>query len=157
LLGESRSQPSFPLPQELPPRTESYALSIKQPWAALIVAQVKTIEVRTWSTQIRGRIWIHAGKVPDSRPAGWQYVSTPALEAAAQQLGGIIGSADLTACHAYHTREEFAASQTWHRNELEWFRPPVLYGFEFREAQPVPFVPCKGQTMFFKVEGASAS
>ena len=36
------------------------ALSIKQPWASLIAHGVKDIENRTWKTNFRGRIYIHA-------------------------------------------------------------------------------------------------
>lgn len=37
------------------------ALSIQQPWASLIVAGVKDVENRTWSTSHRGPIAVHAG------------------------------------------------------------------------------------------------
>ena len=66
----------------------AYALSIRQPWAALIVAGRKTIEVRTWSTQRRGPIWIHASKLPDPRPEAWAHVNTPDLMVAASGSGG---------------------------------------------------------------------
>lgn len=36
------------------------ALSIKQPWASLIAHGIKDIENRTWKTNFRGRIYIHA-------------------------------------------------------------------------------------------------
>lgn len=36
------------------------ALSIKQPWASLIAHGIKNIENRTWRTNFRGRIYIHA-------------------------------------------------------------------------------------------------
>ncbi len=36
------------------------ALTIKQPWASLIVHGIKNIENRTWKTNYRGRILIHA-------------------------------------------------------------------------------------------------
>lgn len=39
-------------------------LSIKQPWASLIALGIKDIENRSWSTNFRGRIYIHASKVP---------------------------------------------------------------------------------------------
>lgn len=42
------------------------ALTIRQPWASLIAAGVKTIETRSWSTKYRGPLAIHAGKAtPD--------------------------------------------------------------------------------------------
>ncbi len=40
------------------------ALTIRQPWASLIAAGVKTIETRSWSTKYRGPLAIHAGKHP---------------------------------------------------------------------------------------------
>lgn len=42
------------------------ALTIRQPWASLIAHGVKTIETRSWSTEYRGPLAIHAGK---HRPA----------------------------------------------------------------------------------------
>ena len=38
--------------------TLMYALSIKQPWAALVVQGLKTIEIRRWPTARRGQILI---------------------------------------------------------------------------------------------------
>ena len=37
------------------------AITIKQPWASLIVSGLKDIENRTWKTNFRGRVLIHAG------------------------------------------------------------------------------------------------
>ena len=36
------------------------AISIKQPWASLIVHGIKDIENRTWATKYRGKVLIHA-------------------------------------------------------------------------------------------------
>lgn len=38
------------------------ALTIKQPWASLIVEGIKDIENRTWKTNYRGRIYVHAAQ-----------------------------------------------------------------------------------------------
>lgn len=43
-------------------------LSVKQPWASLIVGGIKNIENRTWKTNYRGRIFIHASAKPDKEP-----------------------------------------------------------------------------------------
>jgi activating signal cointegrator 1 len=37
-------------------------LSIRQPWAELILLQRKTVELRQWSTRHRGWTWLHTGK-----------------------------------------------------------------------------------------------
>lgn len=39
------------------------ALSIKQPWSSLIAHGIKDIENRTWKTNFRGRVFIHASSV----------------------------------------------------------------------------------------------
>ena len=36
-------------------------LTIKQPWASLIIEGKKTYEFRSWKTNYRGKILIHAG------------------------------------------------------------------------------------------------
>jgi hypothetical protein len=45
-------------------------LSIRQPWAELIVSGRKTIELRTWPVAHRGLIWIHAGGRTDPELEG---------------------------------------------------------------------------------------
>lgn len=44
------------------------ALTVKQPWASLIVNGIKDIENRTWKTNFRGRIYIHASSVQGKEP-----------------------------------------------------------------------------------------
>jgi hypothetical protein len=42
------------------------ALSFRQPWAELIMLGRKTIEIRTWHTAYRGRLWVHASQRADT-------------------------------------------------------------------------------------------
>ena len=128
-----------------------HALSLKQPWATLLASGLKTIEVRKWPTPRRGRILIHAAKVPDDREAAWRLVPSYLLEKA-HLLGGIVGVGDLTNCVAYRTPETFAADETRHWNDPTWFQPPVLYGFVFTNLAPLPFRPYLGWMRFFEVE-----
>ena len=58
-----------------------YALSLKQPWATLLVHGLKTIEIRRWPTRRRGRVLIHAARVPDPQPWAWEQLP-PHLRAA---------------------------------------------------------------------------
>src|SRR5438093_766571 len=115
-----------------------YALSLKQPWATLLVHGRKTIEVRRWPTARRGRILIHAARVSDLRPESWALVPAE-LRAAAQLVGGIIGAGNLTDCIAYRSLAAFKADQERHRNDPAWFRGPVLYGFTFANLEALPF------------------
>ena len=135
----------------LPPRS-LYALSLKQPWAALIVAGLKTIEIRSWPTRRRGRVLIHAGKIPDERPEGWARIVTPELREAAELRGGIVGVANLVACQGYTSTKSFAADVELHLNDPGWFTPPRLNGFVFRDIRALDFYPCVGQTLFFRVD-----
>ncbi|MGD9275555.1 MAG: ASCH domain-containing protein [Candidatus Pacearchaeota archaeon] len=41
------------------------ALSLKQPFAELILHGKKKIELRNWNTKFRGEFLIHASKIPD--------------------------------------------------------------------------------------------
>lgn len=40
------------------------ALSIKEPWASLIRERVKWVETRSWGTNYRGELYIHASRSP---------------------------------------------------------------------------------------------
>jgi hypothetical protein len=133
------------------------AISIKQPWAALIIAGRKSIEIRTWPTTYRGWVLIHAGKKADTRETGWELIDTPELEIEAAKLGGIIGVAEVCGCLSYETKAAFTRDRELHRNDPDWFTPPEMFGFQFRQARSLPFKKLGGQTFFFKVEGAEVS
>ena len=60
------------------------ALSVKQPWAELILEGRKTIEIRTWSMEYRGPVWLHTGKSPDEGATA--RFGSPSLF-----LGGFVG------------------------------------------------------------------
>ena len=42
-------------------------LSLKQPFAELLVSGMKTIEVRKWKTKFRGQFLVHASKNIDEK------------------------------------------------------------------------------------------
>ncbi|MGH7174678.1 MAG: (5-formylfuran-3-yl)methyl phosphate synthase, partial [Gemmataceae bacterium] len=136
-----------------------YALSVKQPWAALLVHGLKTIEVRSWPTARRGRILIHAARVPDDRPEASDArtrLSREGLETA-QLLGGIIGVGELTAHRTYRSVEEFQTDQLYHLNDPSWFEPPRLHGLVFTNLRVLPFHRCPGRMRIFKMEWDEAA
>ena len=130
------------------------ALSIPQPWAWLIVNGFKDIENRSWSTKIRGKVFIHASKgmTHDEYNGVKRYLCSGAManhEAAQQALkampsfdqierGGIVGEATIVNC--IHPKN---AQSVWHMDEQ--------YGFELTDATPITFKPYKGQLGFFDV------
>jgi hypothetical protein len=133
------------------PKTITHALSIRQPWAALVVAGLKTVEVRTWNTRRRGPLWIHAGNIPDDRPEAWDWITTPELQALAAQTGGLIGTAELVDCITYADPRAFLVDVPRHRNDPSWFQSPQLYGFVFAAAHIEPYRAFTGNTFFFPV------
>src|SRR5438270_5636123 len=146
-----KSQPPlFPIDRSLAPEYRGYALSLKQPWAALLVAGRKTIEVRRWPTARRGRFLIHAARVSDPRPEVWAQVPAE-LRAAAAVVGGIVGAAELTGCLAYRTAAAFALDVARHLNDASWFEGPVLYGFTIANPIVLPFRAYPGWMRFFQV------
>lgn len=116
-------------------------LSIRQPWAWLIVNGLKDIENRRWPTLVRGQILIHAGKemthqdyLDCAKFCAPLHLGLP-LEHILQR-GGIVGFARLVGC----VRD----------SDSPWFTGP--YGFKFKNAWPLPFTPCKGELGFFTSE-----
>jgi hypothetical protein len=132
-----------------------YALSIKQPWATLLVHGLKTVEVRGWSTKRRGRVLIHSGQVPDRRAEVWSLVPE-SLRATARLVGGIVGEAELTGCVVYRSPASFAEDRGRHLNDPAWFRGRRLYGFTFANMRPLPFRPCLGALFFFPAPAGSS-
>jgi hypothetical protein len=60
------------------------ALTLLQPWASLIALGAKRLETRSWRTNYRGEIAIHAGK---GWPLSPHLREDPALAAIAEQFG----------------------------------------------------------------------
>ena len=125
------------------------ALSIKQPWATLIVHGIKQVELRRWSTNRSGWIFIHTGRSIDQNPAGWAFVPRE-LNEFAHQTGGVIGKARLAGCREYKTLAEFSGDRRLHRAPDGFFVPPI-FGFLFVQASVVPFEPRKGNLYFFEI------
>ena len=112
------------------------ALSIMQPWAWLIAAGHKDIENRTWRTEYRGPVLIHAGKRidPNYEEDGTFYWEWPDItQPDSFGLGGVIGEAEIVDCVS--------------DSLSPWFHGP--YGFVIRNARLLPFQRCRGQLGFF--------
>ena len=127
------------------------ALSIRQPWAWLIVNGHKPVENRTWEIFYRGSLLIHAGQTmtrgdydacmtfllgnEQLRPIAALLPVRGELE-----LGGIVGRAELVSCTRLH--------------ESPFFVGP--FGFGLVDARPLPFQPLKGALGLFSVPGVVA-
>lgn len=74
-------------------------LSIRQPWAWLIVNGYKDIENRTWPTRFRGKVLIHAGKKWDEGIMPADIKAMYGIEVPRRlETGGIVGIAEITDC-----------------------------------------------------------
>lgn len=133
------------------PADSIYALSIKQPWVTLLLAGIKTIEIRKWSTLIRGPVLLHAAKIPDLRPEGWKLI-TEEWKSMTEYGGQVIGMAVLKECREYTTADQFRQDDLLHRNDPNWFQPPRMYGFVFEEPVLVRPLPVSGNVKFFTVD-----
>ena len=114
-------------------------LTIKQPWAWLIVAGHKTLENRTWSTGYRGPLLIHAAARPDA-DANW-FMTAVAHDTGIQfpdrlPLGSIVGQVNMTGVTTY--------------SRDYWFDGPNAFIFEDATQFERPF-PYKGQLGFYNV------
>lgn len=126
------------------------ALSIRQPWAWLILQGHKPVENRTWPTALRGRIAIHAGQAVDRYADDWIAYRFPAITVprlASLPRGALVGSVELYGC----VREGEALPDP--RAE-PWFTGP--WGFLLRDPILTPPIPYTGRLGFFEVVAPAA-
>ncbi len=80
------------------------ALSIRQPWAELIMRGVKTIEERSAPTRIRGRIWIYSSLGRYSRADEAEWAKEFDIDIDSLPRGVIVGTVELFACDCQEWR-----------------------------------------------------
>lgn len=119
------------------------ALSIRQPWAWLILNAGKDIENRTRRSHYRGWFLVHAslGCTPQEYQEAYAFAtvrcgvpagSIPPLDD--MKRGGVVGMAKLGGCTT--------------ASESKWFVGP--FGYMLDDFRLLPFRPCKGALGFFK-------
>lgn len=122
------------------------AISIRQPWAWLVVHGGKDIENRTWPTRFRGRVLVHASKGMTRDEWAETYFAVAEIDSGLAdrmprpdqiERGGIVGEIEIVDC--------VAASSS------KWFGGP--FGFVLRNPKALPFQPCKGALGFFRPFG----
>ncbi|QSL90475.1 ASCH domain-containing protein [Pseudomonas atacamensis] len=116
------------------------ALSIRQPWAWLILNGGKDVENRSRNTKLRGRFLIHASKGmtrAEYNAASWiagpQGITLPPFDEL--ERGGIVGSVELVDCVD-------SSTSPWYMGEKAYI---------LRDPRPIPFLPYKGQLGFFEI------
>ena len=123
------------------------ALSIKQPWAWAIIHGGKDVENRTWTTNYRGPLLIHASKTFDNAGYNWLVENALCNERLTLrlddipaykdfQMGGIIGMVNL---------KKMVRSSDY----SPWMFGP--WGWVFENPKPIDFIPYKGRLGLFDV------
>ena len=117
-------------------------LSLKQPYAELVVSGRKKIELRSWNTKIRGEFLIHASKTPDlNAMKQFGFDSLP--------CGLIVGKAKLVEVKHYNSKEEHAKDKELHLASSDWGN----YGFILEDAQRIePPIPARGNLNFWNFD-----
>lgn len=121
------------------------ALSIRQPWAWLIIHGGKDVENRSWHTKHRGRFLVHAsqGMTSEEYCDGLEFAmkagditllrNFPTSQE--MQRGGIVGSVELV--------------DSVDTSDSPWYMGQKA--FVLRDPKPMPFLPFKGRLQFFEV------
>jgi len=121
-------------------------LSIKQPFAELIVSGKKTIELRTWNTKFRGEFLMHASQKLDKEICQLYNLDPNLLV-----RGAVIGKAILYDVKEYKSKKEFLADRNKHLAPERY--ADHNYGFLIKDAlrfdKPI-YIP--GRLNFFNVE-----
>jgi hypothetical protein len=117
-------------------------LSLKQPWAELVIEGKKKIELRKWNTHFRGESLIHASKIPDlDAMKRFGFNNLP--------LGAIIGKAELVDVKKYLNALELEKDKDLHLANLDW----GSYGFILKNPHRIDLIEAKGSLNFWDFRG----
>lgn len=118
------------------------AITIKQPWASLIVSGLKDIENRSWKTNFRGRVLIHASMKADNHWSASEFlreISKSGTDWSNYHFGAIIGSVEIVGCVQNHP-SIWAEKGAWN-----WvLENPVMF--------PNPITGVKGKLSFWNYD-----
>lgn len=126
------------------------ALSIRQPWAELILSGRKDVEVRTWADPYRGPIWLHTGMRVDQTAAA-------RFQSGELFIGGLVGFAELKGVRPL-TR---ALYEAWRDRHCDFSPFPLvhdLYGWILGDIRRL-HTPrkCRGALGLFSVDTSAIS
>ena len=123
------------------------AISIRQPWADLILQGRKTLELRTWTVSYRGALAIHASQTID-RDACIAFGMDPDHLTA----GALVGTVELTAITEL-TEADFETHKDEHL-ATGWFNySHPMFGWQLAKPQALSEpVPIRGRMSLFNVD-----
>jgi hypothetical protein len=119
-------------------------LSIRQPWADLIIQGRKTLELRTWTVRYRGSLAIHASQTVERETC-----LAHGLDPDRVTVGAVIGIVDLVEIFELDTAS-YEARRAEHLADEPWGDGP-LYGWRLANPRPLPEpVPTRGRMGIFE-------
>lgn len=133
------------------PKGITKSLSFKQPFAWLIANGYLLVDDRSWATDYRGPILIHASKGLYETYYDHLFHHTDIPLPARDQLefGGVVGMANLILCAQSHKLPaDLHPTQRAHFKNVHG----DSYGLLFDQAQPLPLMPCRGQLKIFELD-----
>jgi hypothetical protein len=115
------------------------AITVKQPWASLIMHCGKDVENRSWSTSFRGRVAIHSSKKTDA----YKWLSANVIAQKEDESipldlpnGCVLGTVEIYDCVK-------SCKSPWFMGE---------YGFLLRDPKILNTpIPCKGKLGFWQL------
>ena len=139
------------------------ALSVRQPWAWLLVNNHKPLENRSWPTSLRGRLAIHASGTMSATeydnarwsvdlvneckretPWPWEAPGTPMVRPpivlpvrSEIELGGLVGSVEIYDCRLKDPKRQPEEISAWENSHQK-------YSWMSRNGRPSKLIPCKG-------------
>lgn len=130
------------------------ALTLTQPWAQLVAIGAKKIETRSWSTNYRGWLAIHAGKSKPAYARHYTHNSESIVDAFAgtrmtfynMPRGVIVAVAQLIAC-----RPILGDPETAGEKDFGDFTPGRFAWYLENVIVVDPVIPCQGTLGLFDV------
>jgi hypothetical protein len=133
------------------------AITIKNPWACLIVKGIKDIENRMWKTAYRGKLLIHVGKTDVCNPDDFSLYTEEQIYAIGEAYGSkvlttvdpllyihsaIIGSVNIVDCIVDHP-------SIWAEHSLNPLKPIYNWVLDDPHFYETPILNVKGQLKIF--------
>lgn len=131
-----RTTRSLHLPDGI--NVDRVALGIQQPWAELILRGIKTLEIRSLNTQVRGRIYLYTSKRLSTLPDATRAAGVHRIDLDSLPKGLLVGSVELVnsrpanvddAPAACLSPELLANQHAWEFASPERFAKPVSVRF----------------------------
>ena len=125
-------------------------LTVKQPWSHLIARGIKRVENRSWATNYRGPLLIHAAKSRDELTEDdIDFIDGLGLglkwNVAKLTYGAIVAVVNVVECYSVDDLPDDLANDPFVRGPFVWL---------LADAKPVKPIPAKGKLGLWEYSGA---